>query len=209
MTTSAGDGLAEVIYFPGVTAPADVVVPADAPVEEPAGEAAVSVETMRGPAASTRAENIALHALTRRGQSRRELEALLTARELDPETIEAELERLAGVGLIDDEALAEQIVRTGRERKGLGRTALAAELRRRKIDPMYVDAALDATDQESELERAISVAEQRAARLQNLDRDTAVRRLSAFLQRKGYSGDTVRKAVDAALAGRTHTVRFR
>lgn len=221
MATSAGDGLAEVIYFPGVTAPADVAITGagdardavdankPAPPEQTVLGEAPPARATRGPAASTRAENIAMHALTRRGRSRRELEAILTARELDPETVEAELERLAGVGLIDDETLAEQIVRTGRERKGLGRAALSAELRRRKIDPMYIDAALDTIDQDSELERATSVAEQRASRMQGLDRDTAVRRLSAFLQRKGYSGDTVRRAVEAALAGRTHTVRFR
>lgn len=191
MTTFAGDGLAEVIYFPGVTAPADGVIPSES-----------------GPAARTRAENIAMHALTRRGQSRRELEAILTARELDPETIEAELERLAGVGLIDDDALAEQIVRTQRERKGLGRAAIVAELKRRRLAPEAIDAALSEIG-DDEHERATALAEQRAARLHGLDRETAVRRLTGFLQRKGYSGDSVRKAVDAALAERSRTVRFR
>jgi len=203
MATSDGDRLAEVIYFPGAAAPSDVVVSPE--TDANLGEA----PRTSGPPASMRAENVAMHALTRRGQSRRELEALLEARDLDPDTIEAELERLSGVGLIDDEALAEQIVRAGRERKGLGRSALAAELRRRKIDPMFIDAALEAIDQDSELERAIAVAQQRAARLRSLDRETAERRLFAFLQRKGYSGDTVRRAVNTALGGRTHTVRFR
>ncbi|MBX3094755.1 MAG: regulatory protein RecX [Cryobacterium sp.] len=191
MTTRAGDGLAEVIYLPGVAAPARVAVPHET-----------------GPAARTRAENIAMHALTRRGRSRRELEALLTARELDPQTIELELERLAGVGLLDDDALAEQIVRTQRERKGLGRAAIVAELKRRKLAPEAIDAALSEIG-DDEQERATALAVQRAARLQGLDRETAVRRLTGFLQRKGYSGDSVREAVDTALAERTRTVRFR
>lgn len=209
MTTSARDGLAEVIYFPGVAAPADVVAPGLVPAPSLAPSAEIAPEPGRGPATSTRAENVAMHALTRRGQSRRELEAILTARELDPETIEAELERLAGVGLIDDAALAEQVVRAGRERKGLGRTALVAELKRRKIGSEIIDAALSETDANGELERATALAQQRASRMQNLDRETAVRRLSGFLQRKGYAGDTVRTAVNAALDGRSHTVRFR
>ena len=203
MTTSARDGLAEVIYFPGVAAPVDAV--------------AVLTETVpeRGPAASTRAENVAMHALTRRGQSRRELETILRSRELDPDTIEAELERLTGVGLIDDAALAEQIIRTARERKKLGRTAIIAELKRRKLDSDTIDAALTELDgdsdneRERELHQAVALAEQRAGRLSALDRDTAVRRLSGFLQRKGYSGDIVRQAVSHALDGRTSTVRFR
>lgn len=209
MTAAGGGGLAEVIYLPGVTAP-----PVDAAREADArlpGETASPTESarQRGPAASTHAENVAMHALTRRGQSRRELEAILRSRELDPDTIEAELERLEGVGLIDDHALAEELVRRGRERKGLGRAALAAQLRRRKLDPDAIDAALEATDADDELARATELAIARATRLSGLDRDTVTRRLSGYLQRKGYSGDTVRAAVTTALDGAKRTVQFR
>lgn len=207
MTAPDGDGLAEVIYLPGVTPPSGVA--ASTPVEpDPVPEP----EPARGPAASVRAENIAMHALTRRGQSRRELMELLERRELDHQAVEAELERLESVGLIDDDALAEQVIRTSRERKKLGRAAIIAELKRRKLDRETIDAALaqldDESDPDSELDRATALAEQRASRLGGVDRDTAVRRLSGYLQRKGYTGDTVRRAVDHALEGRRGTVRF-
>ena len=149
----------------------------------------------------TRAQNVSMSALTRRGASRRELEKTLLAREVAPEVVHAELERLAGVGLIDDRALAETIVRTQHERKGLGRSALVAELRRRLIDPEHIDAALEQLDDDDELETALALAERRARQLTSLDRETAVRRLTGYLMRKGYASSVTRTAVDRALSG--------
>ncbi|MEY2849371.1 MAG: hypothetical protein RI885_2038 [Actinomycetota bacterium] len=159
-----------------------------------------------------RAENVSMHALTRRGQSRRELESLLERRELDADDIEAELLRLEGVGLIDDAALAETIVRTHHDRKGLGRSALVAELRRRQIGAEHIEVATEQIDGDDELDRARALAEKRATQVRSLDRETAHRRLSGFLMRKGYSGSIVRTVVDEVLAGNRSepgTVRFR
>lgn len=157
-----------------------------------------------------RAENVSMHALTRRDMSRWELEKILIARELDPAEIELEIERLEGVGLIDDAALAETFVRTQHERKGLGRSSLISELRRRHIDQEHIDTALEQLDGEAELTRAIELATRRAPQLRSLDQATAHRRLNAYLMRKGYPSQIVRAAVDAALIGPDEGgVRFR
>lgn len=159
-----------------------------------------------------RAENVSIAALTRRGMSRWELEKTLISRELEPEVIEAELDRLQSVGLVDDGALAETIVRTQHDRKGLGRGALTAELRRRHIDQEHIDAALEQVDDDDEQSRATELALKRASQLSSYDFETAKRRLTAFLMRKGYGSSIVRNAVDEALGGRsrsTSTVRFR
>jgi regulatory protein len=159
-----------------------------------------------------RAENVSIAALTRRGMSRWELEKTLVSRELEPEVIEAELDRLESVGLVDDGALAETIVRTQHDRKGLGRGALTAELRRRHIDQEHIDAALEQVDDDDEQSRATELALKRASQLSSYDFETAKRRLTAFLMRKGYGSSVVRNAVDEALGGRsrsTSTVRFR
>jgi regulatory protein len=205
VTTKAGaDGaLANVTYLPGVRPP----------------EPALSEPTLSAPTASAvredwsaeerRAENISMHALTRRGLSRWELGEVLLSRELDPCIVEAELDRLEGVGLIDDAALAETIVRTQSERKGLGRAALVAELRRRRIDLDVIEEALEEFDEADEVERATTLAVRRARQLTGLDHETAVRRLGGFLQRKGYSSEAVRGAVSTALPRTSATVRFR
>jgi regulatory protein len=148
-----------------------------------------------------RAEKASMQSLTRRGMSRWELGKVLLARDLDEETVEFELDRLEGVGLIDDAALAETLVRTQHERKGLGRSALTAELRRRHIDQEQIDEALGQVGDDDEQARATELAVKRAPQLRSLDSETAKRRLSAFLMRKGYSGSVVRAAVDEALTG--------
>jgi regulatory protein len=191
---SSDETLARVTYLPGVTPPESVTQPE--PDEDWAAQ-------------EHRAENVSMNALTRRGMSRWELGEKLLARDLDPCIVEAELDRLERVGLIDDGALAETIVRTQHERKGLGRTALAQELRRRHVDPEAIEEALEQLDDAGEDARALELAVRRAAQLRNLDHATAVRRLSGYLQRKGYSSATVRSAVLAALPRQASGVRFR
>jgi Uncharacterized protein conserved in bacteria len=199
----SGEGLAKVSYLPGVVAPG-VVAPG---VEVPS--AAAPEPGSDWAAEERRAENVSMHALTRRGMSRWELGEVLLSRDLDVCIVEAELDRLEGVGLIDDAALAETIVRTQHERKGLGRSALVAELRRRRIDQEAIDEALEQLEDGDEEHRAIALAERRAPQLRGLDHATAVRRLSGYLQRKGYSGSIIRMAVDRVLPRAGSGVRFR
>ncbi len=150
-----------------------------------------------------------MHALTRRGMSRWELEKTLLSREIDTEVVAEELDRLQSVGLIDDASLAETFVRTQHERKGLGRGALTAELRRRHVGQEDIDAALEQIDDDDEQTRATELAVKRAGQLSSYDLDTAKRRLHGFLSRKGYSSSVVRTAIDEALSPRASGVRFR
>ena len=161
--------------------------------------------------ASRRAENVSLNGLTRRNMSRWEIEKLLASRDLSEEVIAAEVERLEGVGLIDDAALAETLVRTRRDRKGLGRQALIAELRRRHIDQDIIDKALETegSDDDAEQERANDLAVKKARALASYDQETAKRRLTGFLMRKGYSSSIVQTAIGVALGGRSGGVQFR
>lgn len=227
--------LATVTYLPGVTPPHEIaqhravvpepeLVPSESAVpfaidaeSEPASEpasvpASVPPSELASEPASERslrrAENVSLNALTRRGRSRWELGEILSARDLDPSVIEAELDRLERVGLIDDEALADTIVRTQHERKGLGRAALINEMRRKRIDQTAIDTALEQIGDDDEFQRAVQLAERRVNQLERLDHDTAVRRLSGYLQRKGYSGDTVRRVTLEVLPRRSSGVRF-
>jgi regulatory protein len=158
-----------------------------------------------------RIEAISMRALGRRGLSRRELERTLRSHGVDDTAVETEVARLESVGLIDDVALAQNLVGVLQERKGLGRTGVAAELARRMLSPAAIEYALELVDSGDELARARELAAGRARQLRGLDRDTAVRRLSAWLARRGYSGSTVRSAVDAALGAPNAgaTVRFR
>jgi len=149
------------------------------------------------------AERVSMRALGRKGVSESEMRQLLTKQDLDDDVVEHEVARLVRVGLLDDVALATDLVDRLHERKGLGRQGVVAELRRRGIDQAAIDAALEAAedDADDEFVRAIELAEKRARQLRGLDRATAERRLSGFLMRKGYGSRVVRIAVERALDG--------
>ena len=140
-----------------------------------------------------------LNALARKGMSSAEMTSLLEAREVDPDEVVAEVARLEEVGLLDDRVLAEHLVRTLQDRKGLGRSAINAELRRRKVDQAAIDEVLETVDVDEELQRCLEVATKRASQLRSYDRATAERRLSAFLMRRGYAGSVISAAVAQAL----------
>ncbi len=224
------DGLAKVSYLPGSVpaetakdvpdfagffgeSGADAEVCHDAPAAETGPPQSPAEDALGRDKREVRAENVSMHALTRRGMSRWELEKTLLSRDLDDQVVAEELERLESVGLIDDAALAESFVRTQHERKGLGRSALTAELRRKHISQDDIDIALEQVDDDDEQSRATELALKRAPQLHSFDLETAKRRLTGFLMRKGYASSIVRAAVDEALADRTSSrsggVRFR
>ncbi|MDM7892507.1 RecX family transcriptional regulator [Curtobacterium caseinilyticum] len=149
------------------------------------------------------AERVSMRALGRKGVSESEMRKLLLGQDLDADVVEHEVARLTRVGLLDDVALATDLVDRLHERKGLGRQGVVTELRRRGIDQAAIDAALEAAadDADDEFVRAIELAEKRARQLRGLDRETAERRLSGFLMRKGYGSGVVRVAVQRALDG--------
>jgi regulatory protein len=154
---------------------------------------------------SARAHNVSMYALTRKGLSSSEMTDLLRSRDLEAGDVATEVTRLEQVGLLNDSELAATLVMQLRERKGLGRSAITSELRRRKLDPSAIAEALaDAydSDGDDELTRARAIALKRAPQLRSLDAETARRRLGAFLMRKGYSGSVVASAVASALAPR-------
>jgi regulatory protein len=158
-------------------------------------EIAVDPEPRKPPAV----RKASINALARKGMSSAEMTSLLESREIEPDEVAAEVARLEAAGLLDDRVLAEDLVRSLRDRKGLGRSAINSELRRRRVDQAAIDEALDSVDVDDELERATEVAVKRAGQLSSYDRPTAERRLSAFLMRRGYSGSVVGAAVAAAL----------
>ena len=164
-----------------------------------------------GPGAkqAARASNVSIHQLARRGMSRWELEQVLAKRDIEPATAAAELDRLESVGLLDDAALAVSLVYTQHGRKGLGRTAIEQELRRRHIAPDIIESAIAEIADDEELARATELAVKRAGQLASYDDETARRRLHGFLARKGYSSDVVRQALEAAFETRSRRgVRF-
>ena len=158
------------------------------------------------------AESLLLSRLRSRSLSVVEATTVLSGTDVSEEDIDDILTRFADLNYLDDHKLADQIIHTHHARKGLGRSGVEAEMRRRKIDQFVILEKLDELP-DDEIERATELALTRVRQLSRVDDQTADRRLTGFLLRKGYSSAAVRAAVKAALAtrlgsGRTSTVRF-
>lgn len=184
--------LAPVTYLPGVR-PARQL---DCSGEDLAVDPAAMPPS---PSSRSAARHVSVTALSRRGLSLRELQRHLESRGFTPDEVAAELVELERDGYVDDVALAQHLVGILQERKGLGRSAIAAELTRRLLSPAAIEYALDLIDSGDELSRAREIARKRARQLRDLDHVTASRRLGAYLARRGYGGSTVRAAVEHAL----------
>lgn len=190
------DDLAPVTYLPGAS-------PAEQD-EDAADDAAADRE---------QAEKLLLQRLRGRSLSVIEAEKLLRSADLDEETVQAILAKFAELHYLDDEKLADQIMHSHHERKGLGRSGVSAEMRQRGLDAELIAQKLEEMP-DDEAERANELAMKRIAQLDRFDDATIDRRLTAFLMRKGYASSVARDAVKAAMAsrrgsGRTSTVRFR
>lgn len=159
-----------------------------------------------------RAEKVLLHRL--RGRSLSTVEALLVLNATGVDSGEASeiIEKFIELEYLDEGKLADQIIHSHNVRKGLGRTGVEAEMRRRKLDPgVMLDKLEELPDDEAE--RAIDLATKRIGQMERFDDQTIDRRLTGFLMRKGYSSAAVRLAVKAAMdsrgGGGASRVRFR
>lgn len=156
-----------------------------------------------------RAEKVLLHRL--RGRSLSTVEALLVLNATGVDTGEASeiIEKFIQLQYLDEAKLADQIIHSHNVRKGLGRTGVEAEMRRRKLDPgVMMDKLEELPDDEAE--RAVDLATKRIQQMERFDDQTIDRRLTGFLMRKGYGSAAVRVAVKAAMDGRgSSRVRFR
>jgi regulatory protein len=97
------------------------------------------------------------------------------------------LDRMTQVGLVDDQAYAQMLVRTQQAERGLARRALAAQLRTKGIDDHLAREALASITDEDECDRARALVEKKLRAMHGLGIEVQTRRLAAMLARKGYS----------------------
>ncbi|WP_243728642.1 regulatory protein RecX [Microbacterium sp. BK668] len=157
------------------------------------------------------AEKGLLKKLRTRSLSISEARAVLREYDLVDADADGVLASLEEYGYLDDAALAEQLVHAGVDRKGQGRAAIAQTLAKRGIPRDVADAALAALP-DDDLERALDFARGKAGAMGALDRDTALRRLTGQLARRGFAGSLSLTAARMALEeapGGSSGVRFR
>lgn len=145
------------------------------------------------------ARRIVLRQLAMGPRTRRQLEDKLRDRDCDAQVAGRVLDRMAEVGLVDDEAYAEMFVRSRQQTKGLAAGALRHELRSKGVADDVVDAALEEIDPEHEKEQARGLVVRRLRAMRGLGKEVQTRRLAGFLARKGYAPGVAYQVIREAL----------
>jgi regulatory protein len=148
-------------------------------------------ETPQTPPDPAALREYALRLLAMQSRSETEIARKLARRGADPEAIAALLDDFRQRGWLDDQALAERWVEARGQSRGRG--ALAWELRRRGVDPS--DALSERTD-DDEKSAAWTAAVRKAGDPPTVAGPDGKRKLAAFLQRRGFSYNTVRHVLD-------------
>ena len=148
-----------------------------------------ALEDLRLASRRALARDRALAIVSQRQMSRRELGAKLRDKGVDEETAAWCVDWITEHGFIDEGAYAAAIARHYAA-KGYGEGRVRQELMRRGIPREFFDDAFAAMPEGDEkLDRFI------AARLRDPDDRDEVRKLSAALYRRGYSGEEIREAL--------------
>jgi regulatory protein len=137
--------------------------------------------------------------LTIRARSRRELQDRLLRAGFDAAEVDDVLDGLESAGLVDDQRLAQALVEHAVSVRLAGHRAVLGALWSRRVDPKLAGPALTDAD-EDESRRAHELAVLRARQLHGLKPEVAMRRLTAFLGRRGYGLGLAREAAARALA---------
>jgi len=129
--------------------------------------------------------------LDRAPRSSADLKARLVAKDVEPSIADTIVARYLEVGLLDDGALAAMIARTRQTERGQAPRVIVAELRRKGFSEADIESAVEHITPDVQWESARTLAESRWGRMSGLDSEVKVRRLAAFLGRKGYPASMV------------------
>ncbi len=148
------------------------------------------------------AKRTALRCLERRAFAREDLARRLRRKGHLAEAVEAALERVAELGLLDDAEFVANFVRS-KSARGRGPSRLRRDLQAMGVASGVIEQALAAhwpegTDARETIQ---SLARRRVAQLGGgLPRQTRRRRLLAYLARRGFQGPVAREVVRTLIA---------
>ncbi|HEY6796917.1 MAG TPA: regulatory protein RecX [Kineosporiaceae bacterium] len=132
------------------------------------------------------ARAIALHQLAMAARTRAQLADALARRSIPDDVAARVLDRFEEVQLVDDREFARRWVQSRHVGRALARRALSYELRQRGVADDTVREAVDAVDDDDELEAARELVRRRWPAMRGDDPVRRARRLAGMLARKGY-----------------------
>lgn len=113
----------------------------------------------------------------------------------------AVLDRLAAVGLVNDQAFADDFARARQQGRGLGVREIRRQLRDKGVDDEVISAAVVDLSGEAEVQAAHRLVARKLRSMARLTPEVKTRRLVGMLARKGYSPSLAFSIVRDAVGG--------
>lgn len=140
--------------------------------------------------------NYILRLLKYRPRSRKEIEERLKKKKIESTLIERILNDLTKLGLIDDRGFVKFWINWRKEINPRSKKFIFWELRKKGIPEELIKEELDKFSCGEELSLAEEIASKRFQRLKNIEPEKAKRRIFGYLQRRGFSQDTILEVID-------------
>ncbi|MFK7800268.1 MAG: regulatory protein RecX [Anaerolineae bacterium] len=138
-------------------------------------------------------KEIALRLITNRPRSKKEVRDRMREKGIEESTRERVVERFEELDLLDDEAFARYWIDQRARFKPRGKPLLRQELRQKGVDQQIVNDLLEETDDSA---AAMQAAEKKVRSLRRYPEDQFKKKLTGFLQRRGFSYQEIREVVD-------------
>lgn len=160
----------------------------------------ISVDTLRKldeAATASRAKTRALRLLAGRAYTEQQMRQRLLQADIPEASVEQVIAWLLERRYIDDRGFAKAWVEDRAERKGAGPLRLNRELTQRGIPPAMAREAIESAMDAERMEAiATAQAERRLARYQDLTTRDTYAKMYAFLQRRGFTADIIRRVLN-------------
>lgn len=139
--------------------------------------------------------------LTIRNRSEKEMRDYLEKKNADPDIIDAIIARLYEQKFLNDETFARAWVRSRAMFRPRGKRMLQIELQQKGISKELIQQVLEEQieDVPDELTQAKDLIGKRVEKLKDEPRHVIYQKVGAFLGRRGYGWDTIKKAIDQTL----------
>lgn len=141
--------------------------------------------------------NKALEFLSYRPRSEKEVRDKLKKKQVEFQIIEKIIAKLKEKKFINDEEFARMFLENRLRFKPRSTRLIKLELKQKGIDPEIINNLQLAVD--NDLESAKKLVEKRIERVRNLPKQEIYQKLGRYLASKGFSWDTIKKAIDEML----------
>ncbi|MBQ6078403.1 MAG: regulatory protein RecX [Clostridia bacterium] len=142
----------------------------------------------------------AMKYLTAKDRTVSEMQAYLDEKDFGEADVDATVERLKELGLLDDRRYAQRYVETRLNTKPVSRRHLYEQMKGHGLPEEYIREAMEYADTDTERENALAVARKFARQFAALEPEKRRMRVLSRLQARGYSYDTARSALETALS---------